>query len=81
MKLAFALLLTTSTLGVGSTVLAAGQGLLLTPGASLVYPRAPDAYLTLIDDDGDEGGWFWSLSDDDDCEKEGDDEGEERNHG
>jgi hypothetical protein len=81
MKLTFALLLMTTTLGagigVGSAVLAAGQSLPVTPDASLTFRPGPDAALTLIDDDGDEGegSWFWSLSDgdeddDDDCEDE-----------
>lgn len=85
MKLAFALLLMSTTLGAGSAAFAAGQGLSLFPDASLASRPAPDAALTLIDDegaDGDhngEGGWFWSLSgnddeeDDDDCD-EGDDD-------
>jgi hypothetical protein len=82
MKRAFALLLMTAGLfaglGTGSAVLAAGHGLPLRPDASLTSRIAPDAPLTLIDDEGDEGEsrWFWSLSsdddDDDDCE---DDEG------
>lgn len=81
MKLTFALLLMTTTLGAGigtgSAVHAAGQGLRLVPDASLTFQPGPDAALTLIDDDGDEGegGWLWSLSDsdeddDDDCEDE-----------
>ncbi|WP_164517210.1 hypothetical protein [Tabrizicola piscis] len=85
MKLAFALLLMSTTLGAGSAAFAAGQGLSLFPDASLASRPAPDAALTLIDDDGaegddkGEGGWFWSLSggdaaeDDDDCD-EGDDD-------
>jgi hypothetical protein len=76
MKLAFALLLMSTPLGGGSAAFAAGQGLSHFPDASLVSRSAPDAALTLIDDDGDEedveeddegeGGWFWSLSEDDD---------------
>ena len=71
MKRACALLLMTTGLcaglGAGSAVLAAGQGLPLRPDASLTSRIAPDAPLTLIDDDGDEGegSWFWSLSDED----------------
>jgi hypothetical protein len=83
MKRSFALLLMTTGLcaglGTGSAVLAAGQSQPLTPAAGLTSRIAPDARLTLIDDDGDEGeaNWFWSLSgeDDDDDECEDDDEG------
>lgn len=86
MKRAFALLLMTTGLcaglGTGSAVLAAGQGLPLRPDASLTSRIAPDARLTLIDDDGDEGegSWVWSKSDDDDdnddaCDEDDDDEG------
>lgn len=82
MKRAFAIMLMTTTLGAGSAAFAAGQGLTLLPVAGLTSGPAPDAALTLIDDDGDEGGsgWFWSLSDDDDeddCEGNDDDEGED----
>ena len=85
MKRSFALLLMTTGLcaglGTGSAVLAAGQSQPLTPAAGLTSRIAPDAGLTLIDDDGDEGeaNWFWSLSgedeDDDDDGCEDDDEG------
>jgi hypothetical protein len=83
MKRSFALLLMTTGLcaglGTGSAVLAAGQSQPLTPAAGLTSRIAPDARLTLIDDDGDEGkpNWFWSLSgeDDGDDECEDDDEG------
>lgn len=84
MKLGFALLLISTTLGAGSAAFAAGQGLPLSPDASLAARIAPDAAMTLIDDDGDEGehegdgSWFWSLSgddDDDDCDKGDDDNG------
>lgn len=80
MKLAFALLLMSTAFGAGSAAFAAGQVLSLFPDASLVSSPSPDAALTLIEDDGDEGdddgegGWFWSQSgddddnDDDDCE-------------
>ena len=81
MKLAFALLLMTTSLGAGSAVLAAGQGLSVTPGASLHYSPAPGAALTLIDDDeDDDGGWFWQLGrgddqdEDEDCEDEDEDD-------
>jgi hypothetical protein len=79
MKLAFALLLMSTTLGAGSATFAAGQGLSLFPDASLASRPAPDAALTLIDDEGEEnddegeGGWFWSLSGDDDEEDDDDD--------
>lgn len=87
MKRALALLLMTTGLcaglGTGSAALAAGQGLPLRPDASVTSRIAPDAPLTLIDDDGDEGegSWFWSLSDEDedddedDCDEDDDDEG------
>ncbi len=78
MKLAFALVLMGTTLGVGHSVLAAGQGGV--PMTAIAAARqAPAATLTLIDDDGEEGegGWFWSLAgddDEDDCEGEGEDD-------
>jgi hypothetical protein len=86
MKRSFALLLMTTGLcaglGTGWAVLAAGQSQPITPDTSLISRNAPDAPLTLIDDDGDEGegGWFWSQSgeddeDEDDCEEDDDDEG------
>ena len=87
MNRAFALLLMTTGLcaaiGTGSAALAAGQSQPPRPAASLTSRMAPDAFLTLIDDDGDEGeaNWSWSLSgedddhDDDDDECEDDDEG------
>ncbi|CAN1574767.1 hypothetical protein MCELHM10_03650 [Paracoccaceae bacterium] len=83
MKRTFALLLMTSglcaSLGTGSAVLAAGQGLPLTPDASLMSGTAPGAALTLIDGDEDEGesSWFWSLSEEDeadDCDDEDEDD-------
>jgi hypothetical protein len=92
MKRSFALLLMTTSLcaglGTGSAVLAGGHGQPLRPAASLTSRTAPDALLTLIDDDADEGeaSWFWSLSgedddDDDDDECEEDDEGEGEDEG
>jgi hypothetical protein len=76
MKLAFVLLLMTTTLGAGSAALSAGQGRSLTARAGLPHRTAPGADLTLIDDDEEEdGGWVRSSSDDsDDCEDD-DDEG------
>jgi len=83
MKLTFALLLMATTLGAGSAVFAAGQGLPLTPDPSLAPRTAPSAALTLIDDDGDEGegGWFWSLSHDDDDNGDDDDDCEDEHDG
>ena len=56
MKRAFALLLMTTGLcaglGTGSAALAAGQSQPLRSAASPTYRIAPDALLTLIDDDG-----------------------------
>lgn len=93
MKLVYALLLMSTTLGAGSAAFAAGQGLSHVPDASLASRSVPDAALILIDGDGGEedgeeddegeGGWFWSLledghADDDDCEDDvEDDEGED----
>ena len=82
MKRAFALLQMTpglcAGLGTGSAAIAAGQGLPLRRDVSLTSRIAPDAPLTLIDDEGDEGegSWCWPLSDDDgDCGEDDDDEG------
>jgi hypothetical protein len=76
MRLVFALLLMTTTLGIGSALLAAGRGLPFTPDAGVTSRSAPGADLTLIDDDEDEdGGWPWSSSDDDDACEDDDDEG------
>jgi hypothetical protein len=84
MKLGFALLLISTTLGAGSAAFAAGQGPSHFADASLASRPAPDAALTLIDDDGNEGddegegGWFWSLSEDDDEDDDDDcDEGDD----
>ncbi len=82
MKLTFALLLMATTLGAGSAVFAAGQGLPLTPDPSLAPRTAPSAALTLIDDgDEGEGGWFWSLSHDDDDNGDDDDDCEDEHDG
>jgi hypothetical protein len=84
MKRTFALLLMTTSLcaslGTGSAVLAAGQGLPLMPDTSLTSRTAPGAALTLIDDDEGEGesGWFWSLTEEDeadDCDDDDDEAG------
>ncbi len=77
MKLTFALLLISTTLGVGSASVAASRGLTFMSDAHLTSRPAKAATMTLIDDDEKEGkaGWFWSLSDnDDDCQGD-DDEG------
>mgnify|MGYP001764878919 CR=1 FL=1 len=68
MKFAFVLLMMTTTLGAGSAALAGGQGLSLTPGASLPLRTMSDPALTLIDDDDEDedGGSLWPSSDDDD---------------
>lgn len=82
-KPGLALLLISTTLGAGSAVFAARQGLSLFPDASLMSRPALDAALTLIDDDGDEGddegegGWFWSQSEDDDEDDDDCDEGDD----
>ncbi len=77
MKRAFTLLLMTSALGAGLATFAAGQGMSLMPPVGLTSRPAPDATLTLIDDDGEEGngGWFRSMEEDDDDDCEGDDDG------
>ncbi len=60
MKPRLALLLMTTTLctsfGTGSSVFAAGQGLLLTPDANLLHRIVPGATVTPIDSDADEEG-------------------------